>query len=81
MKQRKHISDDKKICIILNSFLSTVVSDLKIPNHCNYFFAKKNTFSHQLSLKRLKNTPVFLILNEGILIQFFHSERLLKRRY
>ena len=39
---KKPISDDKKICIILNNLLSTIISDLKIPNHCNYFFAKKN---------------------------------------
>ena len=40
----KHISDDKKVCKIFNIFFSNVVSDLKIPNYCNYF-PQKNTFS------------------------------------
>ena len=75
----KHISDDKKICKIFNNFFSNVVSDLKIPDYCNYFPQKTHVLS-QLSLKRLKNTPVFSILKKGNLIQYFHSERLLKKR-
>ena len=72
---------------IHNNFFSNVVSDLKIPNYCNYFSPQKYTFSlnetfhWNVSLKRLKNTPVFLILKKGILIQYFHSESLLKMRY
>ena len=38
----KHISDDKKIWTIFNSFFSDVVADLKIPNHWNYL-SQKNT--------------------------------------
>ena len=76
----KHFSDNTKICTIFNNFFSNVVSDLKIPNYCNYF--PKNThILSQLSLKRLKNTPVFSILKKRNLIQYFDSERLLKRRY
>ena len=41
----KHISDDKKICTVLNNFFLDVVSDLKIPDYCNYFTQKKHTFS------------------------------------
>ena len=40
----KHISDDKKNCKIFNDFFSNVVSDLKIPDYCNYF-PQKNTCS------------------------------------
>ena len=56
------------------------VSDLKIPDYCNYFPQNTHVFS-QLSLKRLKNTPVLTILKKGNLIQYFYSERLLKKRY
>ena len=59
----KHVSDDKKICKIFNNFFSKVVSDLKIPDYCNYFPQKTHVLS-QLSLKRLKNTPVFSILKK-----------------
>ena len=59
----KHISVDKKICTIFHNFFSTVVSDLKILDYCNYFPQKKHILS-QLSLKRLKNTPVFSILKK-----------------
>ena len=38
----KYISDD--ICKIFNNFFSNVVSDLKIPDYCNYF-PQKNTCS------------------------------------
>ena len=41
----KHIFDEKKICKIFNSFFSKVVSDLKIPDYCNYFPSKKQMFS------------------------------------
>ena len=44
-------------------------------------FPQKARILSQLSLKRLKNTSVFLILKKEILMQYFHSERLLKRRY
>ena len=44
-------------------------------------FPQKTRILSQLSLKRLKNTSVFLILKKEILMQYFHSERLLKRRY
>ena len=76
----KHISDDKKIRTIFNNFFSNVLSHLKIPNCSNYFFRKAHILS-QLSLKRSKNTPVFSILKKGILVQYFHSERLLRRKY
>ena len=41
----KHISNDKKICTIFNNFFSNVVSDLKIPDYCNYFPHKKHILS------------------------------------
>ena len=40
----KHISHDKKICTVFNNFFSNVVSNLKIPNYCNYF-SQTNTHS------------------------------------
>ena len=76
----KHISDDKKICNIFNNFFSKVVSDLKIRDYYIIFHKKTHVLS-QLSLKRLKNTPVFSILKKGNLLQYFHSERLLKKRF
>ena len=51
-------------------FLLNVFSNVKIPNHWNFFSQKVQNLS-QLLLKRLENTPVFLILKKGILIQFF----------
>ena len=46
MKQaKKHICDGKNIRKIFNDFFSNVVSDLKIPDFCNYFPQKKHTFS------------------------------------
>ena len=62
----EHIPDDKNICKIFNNFFSNVISDLKIPDYYNY---------------RWKNTSVFSILKKGNLIQYFHSERLLRKRY
>ena len=61
----KHISDDKKICTIFNNFFSNVVSDLKMGKWVTtvIIFPKKHILS-QLSLKHLKNTPIFLILKE-----------------
>ena len=82
MKQaKKHICDGKKIRKIFNDFFSNVVSDLKIPDFCNYFPHKKTHILSRLSLKLSKNTPVFSIFKKGNLIQYFHSETLLKRRY
>ena len=42
---KKHIFDDKKICKIFNNFFWNVVSDLKIPDYCNYFPQIKHIFS------------------------------------
>ena len=81
LKQKNIFLMIKKICKIFNNFFSNVVSYLKIPDYCNYFPQKKTHVLSQLSLKRLKNTPVFSILKKGNLIQYFHSERLLKKRY
>ena len=66
----KHISDDKKVCKIFNIFFSNVVSDLKIPNYCNYFPQKKThllatiieTFEKHpgiLNIKKSKLNSVF----------------------
>ena len=64
LMKRKNISDDKKICKMFNYSFQNVVPDLKIPNHCNYS-SQKNILS-QLPLKRLKNTPVFLMLKKNL---------------
>ena len=61
----KHTSDDKKICKIFNDLFSNVVADLIIA----IIFRKKTHILSQLSLKRLKNTPVFSIFKKGNLIQ------------
>ena len=45
------------------------------------FSTKTTHILSRLSLKLSKNTPVFSIFKKGNLIQYFHSERLLKRRY
>ena len=66
----KHISDDKEICAVFNNFFLNVVSDLKILNHCNYF-PKKTHILPQLSLKRFKNTQVYLILKKESWFSFF----------
>ena len=78
MKQR-NISDEKKYAEILITYFQTLSQTLKYLV-IGIFSTKKHTFS-QLSLKRLKNTPVFSTLKKGNLIQYFHSERLLKKRY
>ena len=54
-------------------FFSNIVSDFKI--------LKKKYVLSQLSSKRFKNTPVFLIFKKETLIQFSYSERLLKERH
>ena len=55
----KHVSDDKRTCTTFNNFFSNVVSNLKIPNYCNYPLPppppppkKKIHILSQLSLKR-----------------------------
>ena len=58
----KHISDDKQISTLFNNFFSNVVSDLKIPNYCNYFPPKNTaslsttieTFEKCLSILKIK---------------------------
>ena len=55
----KHISDDKKICTILYNFFSNVVSDLKIPNYCNYF-PQKNTHSLSTIIEAFEKHPSIL---------------------
>ena len=77
MKQKKHFTHDKKIYTIFNSFFSDFFSYLIIV----IIFHKTTYILSQLSSKSLKNTPVFSILEKGYLIQYFHSERLLKRGY
>ena len=61
-----------------NIFFPKVAWDLKIPNHCNYFSKKKHILS-QLSLERLKNTPVFLILKKESWFSIFIQKE--ERRY
>ena len=79
-KVEKHVSDDKRICTIFNNFFSNVVSDLKIPNYCNYF-PQKNTYSLSIITETFEKHPSILNIKKGNLTQYFHSERLLKRRY
>ena len=55
----------RKFAKIFNNFFSNVVSDLKYLTTVIIFHEKKHILS-QLLLKRLKNTPVFLILSKGI---------------
>ena len=62
--KKKLISDDKKICIILNNFLSTVVSDLKIPYHCNYFFAKKKHILSSTIIETFEKHPSILNIKQ-----------------
>ena len=75
----KHISDDKKICTIFNNFFSNIFADLKIHDYCNYFLQKDTHILPQLSLKRLKNSPVLSILKKknwfSIFIQKYYSRR------
>ena len=42
----KHIPDDKKICTIFDNFFPNVISDLQIPDYCNYLSQK---ITHSLS--------------------------------
>ena len=75
----KHISVDKKICTIFHNFFSTVVSDLKILDYCNYFPQKK-TYSRSTIIETFEKHPSILNLKKGNLIQYFHSESLFKKR-
>ena len=76
----KHISDDKKICNIFNNFFSKVVSDLKIPDYYNYF-SQENTCSLSTIIETFEKHPSILNIKKGNLIQYFHPERLLKKKY
>ena len=55
----KHISDDKKICKIFNNFFSNIVSDLKIPDYCNYL-PQKNTCSLSTIIETFEKHPSIL---------------------
>ena len=55
----KHISDDKKICTIFNNFFLDVVSDLKIPDCCNYF-TQKSTHSLSTIIETFEKHPSIL---------------------
>ena len=71
MKKKTIFLMIKKVCTIFTIFFSNIVSDLKLPNHwLLLFFPKEYTFS-QLSLKRLKNIPVFLVLKKESWFSFF----------
>ena len=75
----KHISHDKIFFKIFNNFFSNVVSDLKIPHFCNYF-PPKNTCSLSTIIETFKKDPSIINIKKGNLIQYFYSERLLKKR-
>ena len=70
MKQKKYISDDKKIPTIFNNFFSNVVSDLKIPNYCNYF-PQKNTDSLSTIIETFEKCPSILKIKKRKLDSVF----------
>ena len=57
---RKTYSDDKKTCKVFNNFFSNVVSDLKIPDYCNYFPQKKHTHSLSTIIETFEKKPSIL---------------------
>ena len=65
--------------LIFNTFFSNVVSDLKIPHYCNYF-PPKNICSLSTTIETFKKDPSIINTKKGNLIQYFYSERLLKKR-
>ena len=66
----KQISDDKKIWTIFNNFFSNVASDLKMPNHYNYF-SQKNKHSFSTIVEMIEKYPSIFNIKKRILIQFF----------
>ena len=66
----KCISDDKKICKLFNNFFSKLSQTKKYLTTV-IIFHKKTYILSQLALKRLKNTPVYLILKKDIWFSFF----------
>ena len=54
-----HISDDKKICKLFNDLFSNVLSDLKVPDYCNYF-PQKNKYSLLTIIETFEKHPSIL---------------------
>ena len=66
----KQISDDKKTCKIFNNFFSNVVSDLKIPDYCNYF-PPKNKCSLSTMIETFEKHPSILNIKKRKLDSVF----------
>ena len=64
----KYISDD--ICKIFNNFFSNVVSDLKIPDYCNYF-PQKNTHSLSTIIETFEKLSSILNIKKRKLYSVF----------
>ena len=69
----KHISDNKKIGTIFKNF-SNVVSDLNIPNHCNYF-SQKNTYSLSTIIEMFEKHPSILNIKKSNLDSVFSCRK------
>ena len=66
----KHIFDDEKIYTIFNSFFSNIVSDLKIPNCCNYF-PPKNAHILSTIIEMFEKHPSVLNIKKSKLNSIF----------
>ena len=75
----KHISDDKKLCKIFNSFFSDVISDLKIRDFCNYF-PQKNTCSLSTITETFKKHPSILNIKKSKLDTVFSFRKTTQER-
>ena len=68
--KQKNISDDNKICKVFKNFFSNVVSDLKIPDYCNYF-PPKNTCSLSTIIGAFEKHPSILNIKKRKLDSVF----------
>ena len=77
MKQR-NISDEKQYAEILITYFQTLSQTLKYLV-IGIFSTKKHVLS--AIIEAFEKHPIFSTLKKGNLIQYFHLERLLKKRY
>ena len=66
----KHISHDKEIRKIFNNFFSNIVSDLKIPDYCNYL-PQKHTCSLSTIIETFEKHPSILNIKKRKLDSVF----------
>ena len=74
----RQISDDEKYSKVFWNFFSNVVSDLKIPNQCNYF-SQKNTYSLSIITETFEKHPSILNIKKSKLDSDFSFRKITQK--